>query len=93
MSQKKMTTKSKLTASNSIRKLHKNDVIACKKAASKYWAKELLNQIINLEWDINSIKVLGKNDKASQKEVNMLVDLHNASKLEFASFAVNIINK
>jgi hypothetical protein len=88
-----MATKTKLTVSGSTRKLHKKDVAACKKAAGKYWAEELLNQIINLEWNEASLNRLGKNDKASAKEINMLIDLHNASKLEFSSFAVNHINK
>lgn len=88
-----MTTKVKLTVPGSIRKLHKKDVATCKRVASKYWSKELLNQIINLEWSVSSLKQIGKNDRATAKEINMLIDLHNASKLEFASFAINHINK
>ena len=88
-----MTTKAKLTVTNPTRKLHKKDVAACEKVASKYWSKELLNQIINLEWSVSSLKQMGKNDRATAKEINILIDLHNASKLEFASFAVSHINK
>lgn len=83
----------KMKVAKSTRQLHKKDLKAVEKVARKIWASELIDEIINLSWGIKSLENLGKRNGASAKEIALLVDLHNAAKLEFSSFAVNNITK
>lgn len=75
--------------SKATRTIHKKDLKACKKAALRHWTDEMVEQVVNLEWSPKSIQEMGQREGATSKQIGMLIDLHEASKLEFASFAIS----
>jgi hypothetical protein len=83
----------KMKVAKSTRQLHKKDLKAVERVARKVWDGGLIDEIINLSWGVKSLENLGKKSGASAKEIALLVDLHNAAKLEFLSFSVHNITK
>ena len=79
--------------SKATRSIHKKDLAACKKAALKYWTDDMVEEVVNLEWNPVELERMGKRIGAGKKLTALLVDLHNASKLEFASFAISKMAK
>lgn len=82
-----------MKVSAATKSLHKKDLAACKKAALKHWDAEFVSDICNLSWNVKSLEDVGRQQGASKLQTDLLVDLHNAAKLEFAGFAVSRMSR
>jgi hypothetical protein len=73
--------------------LHQTRLKQAKRAAiANGWEPSFIDEIANLEWSISSLHEVAKRDRANKQQLQSLLEVHDAAKLEITGmFALSQI--